>query len=183
MMKVHEEDLATFEKARQLISVRRDHLSMNLPSSEGYVVAFSSELLVLHRMSDRIDLDGYEVLRVVDISEVLAEFHQSGFLAVAARLKQLEPQKPRNVDATNTERLLSSIQASYPVVALERELIAPDECDIGRITVMSRGRFRMRLLTPRAEWADDDRWLSLDDVTRVTFDGEYERTLALVAGV
>ena len=134
-------------------------------------------------MSDRIDLDGYEALRLVDISEVLTEFHQSDFLLAAARVKKLEPREPRGLDVADIQRLLASIQANYPLIALEREVVAPDECDIGRITVFSRGAFRMRLMTPRAEWADDDTWRSLDDVTRVTFDGEYERTLALVAGI
>ena len=182
-MRKPKSQLEDFAENRRLVSVARNSFPNNPATSEGYVVGWSPSLLVLHRMSDRIDLDGYEVLRTADISAVLTDFHQRDFLVSAASIKKLEPRKPRNIDAADLQQLLSSIQANYPLIALERELATPGECDIGRVTLFDRGRFRMRLLSAGAEWVDGDQWYSLDEITRVTFDGEYENTLAMVAGI
>ncbi len=79
--------------------------------------------------------------------------------------------------------LLDSIEKRFSLFAVYRERLAPGGCEIGRIKLASDESYALKYISPEACWEDDDLHYKFSDVTRVLFDGEYERTLALVAGI
>jgi hypothetical protein len=79
--------------------------------------------------------------------------------------------------------LLSSVSENFRLVVIEREERAPDECEIGRFKLLTDTKYALKWISPNAKWEDDPQTYEINDITRVTFDGEYENTLALVAGI
>ncbi len=138
------------------------------------------EWVLLQPIRDRLDLDGYDVVRIRDISEVLAS-PKADFLHRVLRAKHLSPKRPK-IEGTDLVALLRSICASYGVVVIERERLHPDSVDIGAICESTRKDFRVIWLSPTAMWEHDERRYAFRDVTHLGFGGEYEMTLVRMAG-
>ena len=164
----------------ELVSVFRD----GLDESEwfGYVVAEGDDFLALHSVSDRYDLDGYRVFRNSDIEDVDDDFERRDLVLRAMELKNLEPQPIRWLSLESIRDLVLSIQEREPLVVIEREIVCPDECEIGRVRLDSDSTYSLLCMTTEAEWERDDRIFHYEDITQVSFGGEYERTLAQLAG-
>jgi hypothetical protein len=148
----------------------------------GFVVGISTNLLLLHRMGDRLDLDGFECVRVADVTMLRRTFRRKEFYLKALELKGCRAVVPEGVELGSVRDLLRSVERRYPLVVIHRELVVPDECEIGRIKLTSEATYALRMLTPEATWMHDEEVYRYGDVTRVGFDGEYENTLSLVAG-
>jgi hypothetical protein len=152
--------------------------------SVGLLIDFSPELILLNKVSDRIDLDGFEMLRVADVTSLSQRFHRDAFYRRALRLKNLSAQRPAGViELTNMQTALRSVEGSYPLIVVSCEAVAPDEVDIGRLASVTDDVFTLRTMSTRGRWMTDRTRYRFDDVTRVEFGGEYEMTLALVAGL
>ena len=149
---------------------------------QGFVVGVGSAFLMLHALSDRLDLDGYECVRLSDVSKLDRAFPRKAFYLKALSAQNCQPIVPEGLDLTSTRELLRSIEHRYPLVVISRELLAPHECEIGRIKLTSDATYALRMLTPEATWMHDDQVYRYDDVTRLGFAGAYENALALVAG-
>jgi hypothetical protein len=161
----------------------RDRFDAEGAYSCGCILAASEDLLLLQRLSDRIDFDGYEVLRIKDITNFDTEFDRKAFYKKALQAKSITPSDSPEIDLTDMRHLLFSANETFPLIAIEREERAPDQCEIGRIKLLTDTKYALKWLSPDARWEDDHRTYEIEDITRVTFDGEYENTLALVAGI
>jgi hypothetical protein len=177
-----EEKIAVAASSRELVQIFRDRIDSDGICSRGCILAASEELLMLQRLSDRIDFDGYEVLRVKDITSIDTEFDRKAFYKKALQAKSIERSGPPEVDLTDMRHLLFSVNEKFPLVVIAREERAPDQCEIGRIKLLTDTKYALKWISPSAIWEDDLQAYEVKDITRVTFDGEYENTLALVAG-
>ena len=148
----------------------------------GYVVAESEEFLAIHSVSDRYDLDGYRVFRNADLDEIDDDFERRDLVLRAMAFKNLEPQPIPWLSLDAVREMVLSIQAREPLVVIEREIACPDECEIGRVRLDSDGTYSLLWMTTQAEWERDDRVFRYEDITQISFGGEYERTLAQLAG-
>lgn len=157
--------------------VRRD---LPLPNIDGYVNKVGPALVLLQPVRDRIDLDGYDVIRVADITGVKASPRERYYTA-ALRLKGVHPAAPHPIDLSNMGSVLKMGMHHTPLLVIHREIAFPDECEIGRPRGVRANRYQLHWINPSAEFEVDDRVYKISDVTRVQFDGEYERTLALVS--
>jgi hypothetical protein len=154
----------------------------SLSRVHGFVVGVSQELLLLHMLSDRLDLDGYSAFRIRDVTVLNGRFEKKSFYIKALDLKGIRPNRPEGIDLSDMPSLMRSVEGRYPLIVIHRERVAPDECEVGRIKLTSADTYALRFISPTAIWEDDYRTFRYADVTRAEFDGEYERTLALVAG-
>ena len=182
----HQQLVARIAKAasnRDLAEVVRDQFDADGVRSCGCVLAASEDLLLLHRLSDRIDFDGYEVLKVKDVTHFNTDFDRKQFYEKALHAKSIVPSDAPDVSLSSMRHLLESVDAKFPLIVIEREVRTPDECEIGRIRLLTDMRYALKWLSPDARWEDDGQTYAIEDITRVTFDGEYENTLALVAGI
>ena len=175
--------LASAIDVHDLVQIERGQLRAADRRTHGFVIAVSEGLVLLNIMSDRIDLDGYEVLRVSDITSCEREFPRKAFYLKGLNLKGEAPNTPLDLDLSSMRSLLSSAQARFPLLVIHRERVASGECVRGQLKLMSNEAFALRYIDPDGCWADDPKHYRYADVTRVGFGGEYEKTLAAVAGV
>ncbi len=148
----------------------------------GYVVDANSRYVLLHIVDDRIELDGYVVLRTEDITEVLCEFSNYRFIEKALAIRRMEPARPTLVDLTSMKTALRSIDEHFPLLVVHREEVNGDECWIGSLDSVSDKTFTLRAMDPDAKWSGPKRF-RFNEVTRIEFDGGYETALAQVAGI
>jgi hypothetical protein len=166
----------------ELVRIYRGRLEPEEASSNGFVAGLSERLVMLHQVSDSIRLDGYEILRIRDITAVETDFVSNRFNLRALEMKEMRPRALDDVDLRDVESAIRSVDAHHAPFLVEREEVDPGVGFIGRVREWLKSGFRMRLLTPSAEWTDADELFRYASITRIVFDEEYERTLALVAG-
>lgn len=165
-----------------LVRIGRHRLEPASMFSVGYVAALGDALVVLNQVSDRIDLDGFELLRLDDVTSVTADFPARAFYQEALVLKGIERQPLKAISLDSLADAIRTIDAQYPAIVLDRERDAPGEVAVGRVAEQLRTGVKLRWLSPTAAWEPDRTLYRYAAITRVEFDGEYENTLALVAG-
>ena len=171
------------KKQRVLVQVGRHEIESPEFFVHGFVLDYSQSFVLMQIISERFDFDGYEVVRTLDITSIESDFPQRSFLTRALKLKGLHPRKPKGVDLSDTRSLLKSIEKRYPLLVIQRELVEMEECEVCRIKMAADEFYTIKYISPTAQWEDDDHVYRYSDVTRVCFDGAYENTLALVAGI
>jgi hypothetical protein len=147
----------------------------------GFLIVESESLVVLHRVSDRYDLDGYCAFRREDIESITESFDKLDVLQRALRLKEQAPVVPQAIDATSMRSLMESAQTAFGVLVIDREAVQSDEVEVGTIRMTSDETYVLRWLSTNAEWDNDDRPFRYRDVTKLEFGTEYEQTLLAVA--
>lgn len=150
-------------------------------SIRGYVLDIGPEWFLLSLVSDRIRYDGFECFRLEDIQAVrpdpYAKFVET---ALAKRGEQRPPKPPVNVE--NIDQLLLSAGRAFPLVAVHLERMKSDACWIGQVTNIERRRLSLLEINPDATWDEEPREHRIEDITRVSFGGDYENALYLVGG-
>lgn len=149
----------------------------------GVPVAVGSRWAILARMDDAIRLDGFDALRLSDLTEVRRNFPRRHFYLRGLALKRLRTPGADRYQADSTRSLLRSAQRSHALVTIDRELSADEGADVGSIVAFGSAACSIRLLSPSGTWRAGRTRLRYRDITRVGFGGEYEETLALVAGL
>lgn len=149
----------------------------------GVPVAIGSRWVILARMDDSIRLDGFEALRLADISNVRTRFRNREFfvrgLASKRRVAAIGP----SYTVKSTRSLIRSVQQHNALLTVERETGQIDGADVGRVIAFGARHFSMRTISPNAEWRKGRERIHYADVTRIGFASEYEETLSLVAGL
>jgi len=148
---------------------------------QGFLVAESESLVVLHRISDRFDLDGYCAFLRKDIVSIAKSFEKCDLIQRALRLNRQDPAAPKRIDCTSVRSLMESAQAEFGVLVIEREKVQSDEVQVGTIRMTSEDTYVLRSLSVNAEWENDDRPFRYRDVTKLEFGAGYEQTLLAVA--
>jgi hypothetical protein len=146
----------------------------------GFVVG-SSEWVLLHRLdSEMWTLNGYVAVRVADVD--FAEKSERGsFAGEVVRLKKLRPKRPSRVSTVNTEELLRSAAAAYPLVSVERDHDDRGVAWIGRPVVLGPKEAVFKLIDTAGRWMPGTMTIKLGSITRVDFGGEYELLLNLLS--
>lgn len=179
----HRDVLAAAIRSGALVQIGRHRLEEPTVFSTGFVVGASDALVCLHSVSDRIDLDGFEVVRVRDITSASADFPRKVFYERALALKGIVPEPGPAVDLSDLARAVATISERYPLLAFARERTAADELSIGQVVQVLRTGFRVRHIDLSAVLEEDAEFEPFAGITRLQFGGEYETTLALVAGL
>ena len=146
----------------------------------GYVVSSTDSFLLLQVVSDRYDLDGYRCIRQADISSIAENFSRKDFVQRALRCKGLNWSLPRVRLVNDIREMMKRIESECELVTIHRELVCPDECEIGRVREIDRDTYTLDWITPNGEWEEDDRPFRYSDITRLDFADEYSRTLLMV---
>ena len=146
----------------------------------GYVVALGAKFFVVALVNDRIRYDGFECFRISDIKGL--EYARNAPFVEAALKARREVRPSCKLDATSLETLLVSVRAAFLLVAIHQEKLDRDICWIGRILAVNRRSVSIMEINPDATWRDEPSQYELKSITRVNFDGDYERALHLVGG-
>jgi hypothetical protein len=167
-----EQRLSAAAASGELVQIERDHLDPTCGPLRGHLLAFSGHLVLLTILSDRLDLDGYQVLRRQDITAMSSTFSRKAFYERALALKGEVPVTPEGIRISTLKEALRSVQESFPLLVIEREQVAPGECEIGQLKLESHDSYALHWISPEAEWEDDPTHYKFSDITRVSFGGE-----------
>jgi hypothetical protein len=172
--------LARAQAEGLLVRVRR-----TLPDADvldGFVVDVGPQWLALARLSDRIELDGWSLLRLADVRSVKLEPDADCFEVRALRARGQWPPAAPGVPLDDTAAAVLAAGAAHPLVAVHRELDRPDVAWVGAVRGVRGATLFLLEVGVQADWSRKPRAYDLDDITRVDFGGGYEEALALVAG-
>jgi len=147
----------------------------------GYVLDVGPRFFLLALVSDRIWFDGFECFRVNDIRGFKPDPYSSFAEEALKKRRERRPKKPR-VSVASLKELLLSASRAFPLLTIHREQVAPDVCSIGRVLGVNRGRVSFLEISPDATWESTPTEYRLSQITRVNFDGDYEKALHLVGG-
>ena len=149
----------------------------------GVPVAVGSRWVVFAHMDDSIRLDGFDALRIADLSSVRTVFRNREFyvrgLAFKRRVAAIG--SPYAVDSTRA--LLASIQKRHALFTIDREAGEARGADVGRVVTFGSSHCSFRTISPSAVWRKGSERVEYVDVTRIGFGAEYEETLGLAAGL
>lgn len=136
---------------------------------------------LLGLVSDRIWFDGFECLRVADVRSVETDPY-AAFVEAALRKRKAErPKKPR-VSMRRVGDMVAAIGRGFPLVSIHREEVDRNVCWIGRVLSMRGGRVSLLQIDPSAKWKRRTSEYRLSELTRLSFGGDYEDALHLIAG-
>lgn len=176
-----QERLTEAHSRRRIVRYVRSRLDEEGIASHGYVVGHSHSWLLTHYVGDALGLDGYDAVRMADLTEVTFDGPETRFLERCVTLKQQVALAPAGIDLASTKALLESVARAFPLLMIHREHLLPDRCEVGQLKLVGRDAYTLRWLTPQATWSDDDGIYRFEDVTRLTFASEYDLTLAALA--
>jgi hypothetical protein len=149
--------------------------------TEGFVVDVGREFVLLCLIADLIVYNGFQVVRLMDLSDVQSPAPHAEFVERALALRAEHRPVDPAVDLSSIERLLRSACATFDVVTIHREVVDPGACYIGAVEAISEGNATLRVLDPDAQWDEEREIVRLADVTRVDFGGLYEVALLAVS--
>src|SRR5215216_4981155 len=86
--------LGAAAERRELVRIRRARLDPEGVDDVGYVVGLGEGLVMLHQRSSRIDLDGWRVLRLKDVTGAEDDFTKKAFYQRALEMKGERPCDP-----------------------------------------------------------------------------------------
>ena len=149
---------------------------------EGFVVGLDRRWVVLARLSDGIELDGWVTLRIEDILSVTRYPTEDCFEIKALQARaQWPPVAPGETSPADLAAVIATGSAEGRLVSLFREFERPQVCWIGAVRDSSAGVIELLEVNTDGGWARKTRRFDPDDVTRVDFGGRYEQALSLVA--
>ena len=150
---------------------------------EGFVVGQSRGWVLLHRLSDRIALDGWINVRVQDIQAVTIYPTEDCFEIAAVKARGLwPPAPPASTAPENIGEVLAQARTHSTVITVYREFERPDVAWCGAVRDVSPDTLSLLEVNVAGGWGRRPRRFDLEDITRVDFGGGYEEALQLVAG-
>ncbi|HEY3548011.1 MAG TPA: hypothetical protein VGK17_18215 [Propionicimonas sp.] len=149
---------------------------------EGFVVDVSAGWVAVQRLSDRIEFDGWYLVRVKDIQAISIDPDPECFEVKALKARGLWPPTAPDMRLDDLLGVFPAAFAEAGLVSVFDEFDRPDVCWIGTITSLDEKKLSLLEVDTRGGWARKPRTFRPDDVTRVDFGGGYEQALALVAG-
>jgi hypothetical protein len=149
----------------------------------GYVLDVGPKFFLLAHVCDRIRFDGFECLRASDVRRIeLPTPAMRNFVETTLRKRREQIRKKPRIDLASVESILKSASRIFPLVTIHRENADPDVCWVGRVRRMDRGRVSLLEINPDATWDEEVTEHRAAGITRIDFDGDYEKALYLVGG-
>jgi hypothetical protein len=173
--------LKAAKRAGRVVRIWRERIDRH--ALQGVVVSVSDDLVLVHRLSDAIHLDGYGVLRTGDVTQFESRPRYGSFYQRALTVRRERPKLPRGIELASMGSAIESASSAFPLFTLHREAISRDTCAIGRLRTVTANTIILRCLTPMAKWDGEYPRYRLSDITLLEFGGQYEDALARVARV
>jgi len=150
-------------------------------SIHGYVLDIGPEFFLLALVSDRIWFDGFECFRVKDVRDVRRDPH-AAFAETALKLRHEQIPEISPIELDSVKQLLLTANRLFPLLAIHREEADPHVCHIGHVVAVNRGSVTLQEISTDATWDETPASYSLNEITRISFGGDYENALHLVGG-
>jgi hypothetical protein len=146
----------------------------------GFALDWNDDLTLFQDFDTELfQLNGYAVLRNSDIQRYRA-IPEGDLLARAVGFQKIRPAMPNGVSIGSLREAAESAGAKFPLITIHRERIKKNVCHIGSFQLASQRTLTVREISTQAEWEDEDTF-ALRDITKLEFDGTYERLLCALA--
>jgi hypothetical protein len=146
----------------------------------GFVLEFTDRLTLIGLLDeDRFDLDGYVVFRNSDVRR-WRPVREDSVLVRALRLKGIKPVRKRGLSIASWPEVLKTANALFPLIAISREVVHRNACQVGRLFSMNRVSFELKEILTDGSWDVCYRY-KFRDLSRVEFGSGYADALARVA--
>jgi len=166
---------------RMLVRIWRGELEYG--SFCGYVAGVGREFFLLRVIGDGLTDDGLYAMRHRDITELEAPEAHGAFVEKALAIKHIVPYLPTAfpLDAVNDVVVAASRRTPVMGVHVDNEEES-EFCYIGRLVGRSVEGFQLQEINPDGHWLDEPSPFAWDEVSTLSMDDPYARSLLVVAG-
>jgi hypothetical protein len=148
----------------------------------GVVVDFSDRLILINRFEwDPFIFNGYSIFRDCDVEQYRFFSRPTDWRKRAIDKLGIKHNSFPDLCLTDWTSCITSIADNYPLMTVHIELKDPDICFIGFPLKVSSKEIVLDDLSSNCEWWKKPKRLKLNQITRIDFDGGYERALAVTA--
>lgn len=142
----------------------------------GFVVSMSTQWVAVQRLVDAVYVDGYEVVRVADVTDV-DDDREDGYIQRALAALGRPARDFLLPEDAQVEDVLRAAGHHSPLVCVHLEMADDSPLLVGRLVRFGTKTFDMQLVGPRGVWEVDSARITYRDVTRVQFGDRYSRAL------
>lgn len=142
----------------------------------GFVVGVSDRWVAVQELADSVYVDGYEVVRMEDITDV-EDDRESGYIERAVAGLGRPKVDFHLPGGPSTAEVLRSAADHSALICVYLEMEDDTTLLVGRITRLGDRKFDIQLIGPKGVWVvEPTRWW-YKDVTRVEFGDRYSAAL------
>ena len=150
--------------------------------SHGYVLDIGHLFFLFASIGEDMRFDGFQCPLISAVRRLHVPDPHAEFVVAALRKRgQKVPRKPK-VNLESLAELLKSANKLFPLIAIHRERVDPEVCEIGRVVEITKSHLQLHEIGPDADWDEELTKIRLKEMTRVEFGGGYEEALHLVGG-
>ena len=145
----------------------------------GFVVGISGDWVALHRLMDTAYIDGYDIVRLQDVTELDHDDDDKAAYTERAIAGLGRPAVDfRLPPRATTPAVLHAAADSAQLIVVHTEATDEDALLIGHLCRLGAEEFDIHLIGPEGQWSrEPGRW-RFEDVTRIVFDDRYSTALA-----
>lgn len=170
-------ELRSAYAAQSRVTLHRDDLA-DADHLHGLVVAVGDDWLLLEVYDDSIYFDGWDALRIADVTEV--EVETPDFQAYVDRARAQLPDPPAiplavlEAVAQRGAKAVPQLIASAPLVGIWTEQEDSEVLFIGRSEPDGGAEITIREIDATGTWNDDVSDFDAEEISRVTIGGRYQ---------
>jgi hypothetical protein len=143
----------------------------------GFVASVGERWVVLQSLAETVYPDGYHLLRLADITNVV-EDREGGYIERAVAALGGRPKVDFHLPADAvTKDVLREAAAHSKVISVFLEAEPDSPRLVGRLDRLGDKKFHMQLINPRGAWTPGTSGWWYRDVTSVSFGSRYETAL------
>ena len=142
----------------------------------GYLLGCSDNWTFIHFVPREIFIHGYLIIR----NDTIKRYCINSFYHKALTKLGQKPVSPGKIDLTDIKTIFLSTIKLFPLINPCRELLKKDKCWIGGLADVCDKTVSLKLISTNARY-DGILKIRSSDITRIGFDGHYERALWALA--
>ena len=145
-------------------------------SDYGFIVGFNDDFLLIEKFDDEYNYDGLTIFLRHNITRIR---WSGNYLESTAKLiDSTKRQKDKiNIDLTSTQTILEDANRLYNHLTVHIQDIDRNVCFIGQIHEMDENSIVIHEFGTKSSLDRKFILLSLDDITRIDVNGQYENNL------
>lgn len=153
----------------------------NADTIDGFVVAIGNEWILMTVHTQGRMPNGFELLRIKYLSEVLVEVPESTIDQQILDARGHWPPPILDVNLDNTRELLQQLGEQFPLLSFHTERRFPDMMWLGSLCSIDDKYVWYHPIDPQANWDNNLEHIKLRRLTRITAGDDYQDSLLLVA--
>ena len=164
------------ERGQRPVRIDRRRGAWHMESIHGFVVGLSPQWVAVQSLIDGVYVDGYDVVRIDDVSNLEYD-DENGYIERA--IAQLgRPAVDFSLPGGSATREVLRAAAAYsPTICVHLEMDVTDPMLVGSITSLGARKYEIRLINPSGVWDSElSRWW-YGEVTRIRFGDRYSTAL------